>query len=255
MLRVRPILNTPHADAWKHLLVALSMQRIDGSNPGAQLALGTDRGHCFAAGAGRVLVREAEVFGVALGFEVRDVQRFAEWTISDGTPVALREQPTEGGPVLVAHLAAPDGLAIEARPVDPTLLAGTSATRRPAAEQPRTGFTVSALSVVPRWQTPDVPGACSTLENIGAKLSQVNSVGTVASYRAKHGGFVDVFNHSQPRVDLALEYAGPSAIFEEHMAMAGYKALTLEYGDDSTVCIEHPDGGQLQVACRSRDWE
>lgn len=258
MLRVRPILYTPYAAEWAKLLTVLGLERIGDSGPGAALVLGTDAGSCFAAGAGRVLVCEAESFGIELGFEVRDVQRFAEWTIGDGTDVILREEPTSDGPVNVAHLVAPDGVAFEARPVDPTVLAGTPAAQEPphpASGQSSSRSLAQSLSVVAQWRTPDVPGTCSTLENIGAKAAAPNSPGSIASYRAKHGGFIDVFETSQPDIDLTLEYAGSATVLEERMAMAGYEVLTLDYGDDATAFVGHPDGGRIQVACTFRDGE
>lgn len=255
MLRVRPVLHTPHAAAWEKLLTVLGLESVGGSGPGAALALGTDAGRCFAAGAGRVLVCEADVFSVDLGFEVRDVQRFAEWTISDGTAVALREEPSAGGLVTVARMVAPDAVAFEARPVDPTLNAGTPTIPSPAAGEPQGDSAAHALSVVARWHTPDVPGARLTLENIGAKSANVSTAGPVASYRAKHGGLVDVFEHPQPQIDLAFEYAGSAIIIEKRMAMAGFEVLTLDREDESTVVVGHPDGGRIQVACTFRDGE
>lgn len=259
MLRVRPVLHTPHKAEWAELLSALGLERIGGfgSAAGNALALGTDAGDCFAAGAGRVLVCEAESFGVELGFEVRDVQKFAAWTIGDGTPVHLREESPEHGSVVVAHLVAPDGVQFAARPVDPDVIAGTPGVARQetaAEESPETGASLAAaLSVSVHWRTPDVPGVCATLENIGAKATDPTAEGAVAGYRAKHGGFIDVFEHPLPRIDLTFEYTGSVGMLEERLSIAGCEVLTLEIKGESTLYIQDPEGTRVRVNCTFRD--
>ncbi|GAA1496660.1 hypothetical protein [Paeniglutamicibacter kerguelensis] len=240
MLRVRPILHTPHAPEWVALLTALGLGEIRVADNGLGTALGVAGGRCFAADAGRILVSESDTFGTRLGFEVRDVQKFAQWTISDGTPVLLGTEAAAGGSVTIAEIVAPDGVSFSARPVDPLITDGT-----PQAPDPHP----HGLAVVACWGTPDVPGAISTLANTGAKPEAANGGPGRARYRAKHGGYVDVTENDVPEAGLSFEYTGSASAMEERLALAGYESSVLEQGPNTVLSVRHPDGGRLRVAC------
>lgn len=240
MLRVRPILHTPHATEWAALFTALGLGEIRVANIDLATGLGIAEGRCFAADSGRILLSEADAFGIRLGFEVRDVQKFADWTISDGTPVLLDTEVTAGGEVTVAKIVAPDGLSFEARPVDSLITAGTPETP---------GLRSYGLAVVARWGTPDVFGAVSTLANIGAKPESANPAGGRARYRAKHGGYVEVAENEVPEVDFTLECTGPASSLEERLVQSGYEVRVLDQRPCPVLSVVHPDGGRLQVTC------
>ncbi|MFF5793140.1 hypothetical protein ACFY5D_13920 [Paeniglutamicibacter sp. NPDC012692] len=239
MLRVRPILHTPHTTEWAALFTALGLGEIRVAGNDLSTGLGIPGGRCFAAGSGRILLSESDTFGIQLGFEVRDVQKFAQWTISDGTPVLLRAEGADGGAVEVAEIVAPDGVSFGARPVDPSITAGTP-------EAP--GLQQHGLAVVARWGTPDAPGAISTLANIGAK-PEADETGGRARYRAKHGGYVEVRENHEPAVDFLLECTGAVSVVEERLVQAGYDVLVLDQGPHAGLSVRHPDSGRLQVTC------
>lgn len=240
MLRVRPILHTPHADEWAALFTALGLGEIRVAGTDLATALGVSVGRCFAADAGRILLAESDAFGIQLGFEVRDVQKFAQWTISDGTPVLMATEAAAGGAVEVAQIVAPDGVSFNARPVAPLVTAGTPETA---------GLRPHGLAVVARWGTPDVFGATSTLANIGAKPEPANPAEGRARYRAKHGGYVDVHENDLTEIEFSLEYTGSASDLEERLALAGYEVLVLDHGTPMGLSVRHPDDGLLQVIC------
>ncbi|MFJ6416756.1 hypothetical protein [Paeniglutamicibacter sp. NPDC091659] len=244
MLRVRPILHTPHAAEWAALFTALVLGEIRVAGTDLATALGVSGGRCFAADAGRILLADSDSFATRLGFEVRDVQKFAQWTISDGTPVLMETEETASGSVEVAKIVAPDGVSFSARPVDPLLTAGTP-------EAP--GLESHGLAVVARWGTPNIAGATSTLANIGAKPDAADAATGRARYRAKHGGYVDVRENDVPEVGFTLEYTGAASALEERLARAGYEVLVRDQGPHTVLSVGHPDSGLLQVICtRSR---
>lgn len=240
MLRVRPILHTPHAAEWAALFTALGLGEIRVAGTDLAAALGASGGRCFAADSGRVLLSGADTFATRLGFEVRDVQKFAQWTISDGTPVLMETEGAAGCSVEVAEIVAPDGVSFSARPVDPLLTAGTP-------EAP--GLEPHGLAVVAHWGTPDIAGATSTLANIGAKPDAADAATGRARYRAKHGGYVDIREHDVPEVGFTLEYAGSASALQERLARAGYEVLVRNQGTHTVLSVGHPDGDLLQVIC------
>lgn len=248
MLRVRPILSTPHEDAWAALLEALGLQEI---SVGTQSPVPeTPRSRCFATDSGRVMLQPASTFGTSLGFEVRDVEKFAQWTISDGTPVRLetvQSAAKEPEGHIIAHMVAPDGLAFTAVPVDASLTAGTP--------QPRTAeFTNDAsLSVLALWNTPDVPGSAKTLENIGAKPDTSSNSGNWAQFRAKHGGYVAAHSGSTPSTVLSFEYDGDLVSYAAGLRDAGYETEIVDEAYGRTLLVAHPDGDQLWINERQSD--
>lgn len=240
MLRVRPILNTPHVPEWAALFTALGLGEILGACGALGIIPGPAAVRCFAADAGRILLVESDRVGTQLGFEVRDVQKFAHWTISDGTPVLLATEGAGGGTVEVAQIVAPDGVSFSARPVDPLVTAGT-----PEAPE----MNPHGLAVVARWGTPDVEGAMSTLANIGARPEGAGAATGRARYRAKHGGYIDVRENDQPGVGFLLECIAAAPVVVERLVQAGYDVLALDRGPDAGLLVRHPDGGWLQVTC------
>jgi len=240
MLRVRPILHTPHSTGWAALFTALGLSEIRVADIDRATGLGVAGGRCFAAGSGRVLLSGADTFETQLGFEVRDVRKFAQWTISDGTPVRLETEAVGSGEVTIAEIVAPDGVSFGARPVDSLITAGTP-------ESP--GLRPHGFAVVARWGTPDVFGATSTLANIGAKPESANPAEGRARYRAKHGGYVDVAENDVPEVGFSLEYAGSALALQERLAQYGYDVKVLDREPCPVLSVGHPDGGRLQVTC------
>ncbi|MGL3807600.1 hypothetical protein ACSYDW_16055 [Paeniglutamicibacter sp. R2-26] len=242
MLRVRPILHTPHATEWAALLTALGLREL--RVPAGDLAsgLGVAAGRCLAADAGRILLVDADTFGIRLGFEVRDVLKFAQWTIGDGTPVRMRTEGVGHMAVEVADIVAPDGTAFDARPVDPLHTDGTPGPGGPAA---------GGTAVVAHWGTTDVAGAESTLANIGAKTeaAQASGDGETSRYRAKHGGYVEVRASGEPTLGLHLEYAGTAADLERRLALAGFDVRLPGGGRHAVLSVAHPDSGRLRVTC------
>ena len=242
MLRVRPILHTPHATEWAALLTLLGFREL--RVPAGDLAagLGVATGRCLASDAGRILLADSESFGIRLGFEVRDVRKFAQWTIGDGTPVRLHTERLGHAAVEVADIVAPDGTPFDARPVDPLHTAGT-----PGPGGPTPGGT----AVVVRWGTPDLPGATSTLANIGAKpdVGQASGDGETGRYRAKHGGYVEVRASREPTLELHLEYTGTAADLERRLVLAGCDIRQPGGGRHAVLSVAHPDSGRLRVTC------
>ncbi|WP_146111956.1 hypothetical protein [Arthrobacter sp. MYb227] len=196
------------------------------------------------------MLQPSSTFQTSLGFEVRDVEKFAQWTISDGTPVRLEtlqsaaEEP-EGH--IIAHLVAPDGLAFTAVPVDASLTAGTP--------QPSTaGLTSDAsLSVLALWNTPDVPGSAKTLENIGAKPDTSSNSGKWVQFRAKHGGYVAAHGGSTPSTVLSFEYDGDLVAYAAGLRNAGFETEIVDEAYGRTLLVAHPDGDQLWINERQSD--
>lgn len=248
MLRVRPVLKTPHEDAWVSLLEALGLQEISIGTQSSDPE--TPRPRCFAADSGRVLLQPSSTFQTFLGFEVRDVQKFAQWTISDGTPVRLETAQSAGQEPeeqVTAHLAAPDGMAFTAVPVDASITAGTP----PTSTQDLTSGT--SLSVLALWNTPDVPGSAKTLENIGAKPDTSSNSGNWAQFRAKHGGYVAVHSGSTPSTVLSFEYDGDLASYAAALRDAGLETDIIDEAYGRTLLVAHPDGDQLWINERQTD--
>lgn len=242
MLRVRPTLHTPHVSLWAQLLTALGLKEMP-MLPATCAAPGTGQ-RCFAADAGRILLQESATFHTELVFEVRDLERFAQWTISDGTPVMMLPAPHGDGTRALARITAPDGLSFSALAVDPLATEGTPPDTAGAEEQ---------LAVLALWNTPDVPGAQATLANIGAKPDTTSNGGTWAQFRAKHGGFVAAHAGQAPGVELSLEYSGKLEALANRLSAAGFEALLADEAYGRTLLVEHPDGAQLWINERQRD--
>lgn len=242
MLRVRPILHTPHATEWAALLTLLGFREL--RVPAGDLAagLGVATGRCLAADAGRILLADSESFGIGLGFEVREVRKFAQWTIGDGTPVRLHTEGVGHMSVEVADIVAPDGTPFDARPVDALHTAGTPGPG---------GLAAGGTAVVVRWGTTDVAGTESTLANIGAKpeAAQASGDGETGRYRAKHGGFVEVRASGEAGLELHLEYAGTATDLERRLALAGCDIRLPGGGRHAVLSVAHPDSGRLRVTC------
>ena len=248
MLRVRPILSTPHEAAWASLLVALGLQEISAGTQAS--GPNTSRPRCFAAGSGRVMLQPSHTFHTALGFEVRDVEKFAQWTISDGTPVRLENVSFAGNESeeqVIAQIVAPDGLTFTVVPVDPSLTAGT-----PQAAPASLGDAVS-LSVLALWNTPDVPGTVQTLENIGAKSDTSSNSGNWAQFRAKHGGYVAAHSGGTAATVLSFEYDGDLVSYAAGLQEAGFETEIIDEAYGRTLLVAHPDGDQRWINERQTD--
>ncbi|MGB9034664.1 MAG: hypothetical protein WCC45_09120 [Paeniglutamicibacter sp.] len=242
MLRVRPTLHTPHVAQWARLLTALGLREMP-VLPANLAAPGTVQ-RCYAADAGRILLQDSATFHTELVFEVRDLEKFAQWTIGDGTPVTMLPAPHGDGPRAQARITAPDGLSFTALAVDPLATEGTP---------PDTAGADGQLAVLALWNTPDVPGAQATLANIGAKPDTFSHEGAWAQYRAKHGGLVAAHAGQDPRVELSLEYSGKLEALAGQLPSAGFESQLVDETYGRTLLVEHPDGGSLWINERQRD--
>lgn len=242
MLRVRPTLHTPHVSLWARLLTALGLEEMP-TLPATCAPPGTPQ-RCFAADAGRILLQESATFHTELFLEVRDLEKFAQWTISDGTPVAMLPAPHGDGTRTLARITAPDGLSFTALAVDPLATEGTP---------PETAGADGQLAVLALWNTPDVPGAKTTLANIGAKPDTTSNGGAWAQYRAKHGGFIAAHSGQVPGLELSLEYSGKLESLADRLSAAGVEAQLVDEAYGRTLLVGHPDGAQLWVNERQRD--
>ncbi|WP_411734662.1 hypothetical protein [Paeniglutamicibacter sp.] len=233
MLRVRPVLNTPHAGAWAEMLLSLGLAELDYATAGER---------CFAADSGRVVVRTAPAFAIELGFEVRDLDKFAQWTRSDGTEVLLL--PAAGTPGtpdagLVGQITADDQLVFTATPVDAGVTAGSGLE---AARAP--------LGVLAVWNTPDLPGAAQTLRNIGARDSPISQGGSGTHFRAKNGGYVDLRASGSAGVELEFGIDGDPGELAARLAAAGRQPRFAAGAHSRILLVPHPDGGDLPIAER-----
>lgn len=226
MLRVRPVVSTAHAEAWVELLLGMGL---------AELPHGISGERCLAADSGRVIIRRAPAFSIELGFEVRDLEKFAQWTRSDGTEVLLRV--SGAGPV--GHITAEDRLEFTATPVDATLTAGSG---QAAA--------LASLGVLAVWHTPDVPGAAQTLRNIGARESPGGQGLSGAHFRAKNGGYVDLRAAGGTGVELEFGVDGDAGQLAARLGAAGRQSRLAAGAHGRILLVPHPDGGELRVAER-----
>ncbi|RAX48815.1 hypothetical protein DQ353_12840 [Arthrobacter sp. AQ5-05] len=240
MLRIRPTLHTPHVSQWARLLTALGLEEMP-VLPATCASPGTAQ-RCFAADAGRILLQQSAAFHTELVFEVRDLEKFAQWTLDDGTPVDLRT--AADGSTALAHVIAPDGLEFTALAVDPLATEGTPPVTTGVEEQ---------LAVLALWNTPDVPGAQATLANIGAKPDTTSDGGTRAQYRAKHGGFVAAHAGRAPGVELSLEYSGKLEALADRLSAVGFGTQLADEAYGRILRVEHPDGAELWINERRQD--
>ncbi len=242
MLRARPTVHTPHVSQWAQLLTALGLREMP-----VLPATGAPHGiaqRCFAADAGRILLQHSATFHTELVFEVRDLEKFAQWTIDDGTAVTVLPAPHGDGTGALARITAPDGLSFTALAVDPLATEGTP---------PDMAGTEDQLAVLALWNTPDAPGAQTTLANIGAKPDATSHGGARAQYRAKHGGFVAAHTGLVPGVELSLEYSGKLEALASRLSCAGIETQLVDEAYGRTLLVEHPDGVQLWINERHRD--
>lgn len=246
MLRIRPTIHTPQASRWAQLLLALGLREMT-TLPATGAPAGTVQ-RCFAADAGRILLEQASVFNTELVFEVRDLERFVQWTISDGTPVTMRLARESDGSEPLALIAARDGSVFTALAVDPSDASGT-----PRKEGPADSGTEGQLAIVALWYTPDVPGAEAALANIGAKPDTISNSGKWARYRAKHGGYVAAHCGTEASIEFSLEYAGKLEVLARAVSAAGITGHLVDEAYGPTLLVEHPDGGQLWINERQQD--
>lgn len=224
MLRVRPIHHTPHVESWAALLGTLGLVECSRSPQGCE----------FAAAGGKIRLLQANAPRTELGFEIRDLDKFADWTRSDGTPVEIIEDKTGRA----GSITAPDGLHFLAEPVEP---GDPSAGAEPD------------LIVMALWNTPDVPGSSTTLRNIGARPDITSEAGTWAQFSAKNGGLVAAHAGSETGVSVSFEYAGEAADLLEILRTRGLDATLVDEAYGRTVLVPDPDGNQLWINERQRD--
>ncbi|MHA7145785.1 VOC family protein [Arthrobacter sp. TmT3-37] len=230
MLRVRPILHTSDPTAARDFLHALGLASSRGALPdGAQ--------EVFDAGSGRVALHPCasgspEDGSVSLAFDVSDVREFARRTIAAGTPVDL----VEGHHGTTARIIAPDGTPLLAA-------AGPRETTAPA----------SSLSVLARWQTPDVGSAVRVLEDIGARPRAGSDAGTGRAFRAKNGGLVTVELRERPGVGMAFEHDGDVRDLVAGLTAAGVDAGVVGGGRRSSLRLRAPWGAVVRIDGRQQD--
>ena len=246
MLRIRPTLRTGHAAGWSELFLALGLREM--TQLPATAGSKSNNNRCFAADAGRILVQDASDAGTELHFEVRDLEIFARWTISDGTPVTLiPAAPGSAGPT-VAHITAPDSVKFTALAVDPLDTDGTPPELTGSAENPR-----GNLTVLIRWHTPDPSGIKKTLQNIGAKSYAHSPDAASVQYRAKHGGRIEVCPGESSRIELALAYAGDLETLVERVSKTSIGYRIHEDNASRVMFVQHPDHGYLRIVESNAD--
>lgn len=224
MLRVRPIHYTPHVGQWARLLTALGL-----------IELPTCGGHReFAAVGGKVRLVKSVVPRTELGFEIRDLDKFADWTRSDGTPVTI----TGDGGSRAGQITGPDGLSFLAEPVEPG--------------DPSAGAEPN-LMVLALWNTPDVAGASATLSNIGARPDIGSDAGTGAQFSAKNGGLVATREGSEPVAALSFEYAGEAGALLGILHSRGLEATLVDEDHVRTILVPDPEGDHVRINERLRD--
>ncbi|GAA4366901.1 VOC family protein [Paeniglutamicibacter cryotolerans] len=221
MLRVRPIHHTPHVEEWARLLTTLGLIELPASGGHGE----------FAAAGGKIRLLDSGMPWTELGFEIRDLDKFADWTRSDGTPVTI----TGDGSSRAGRITGPDGLSFLAEPVTPG--------------DPSAG-TEPGLIVLALWNTPDVSGASATLRNIGARPDTTSDAGTWEQFRAKNGGLVAAHAGSEPGAALSFEYAGAAQKLLDILHSRGIDATLVDEAHGRTVLVPDPDGTLLRISER-----
>ncbi|WP_423183322.1 hypothetical protein [Arthrobacter sp. NyZ413] len=217
MLRVRPILFTADASAWKHVLEALGLVCVQNQAGWME----------FDAGSGRVALHHSPTGspgGTVFGVEVGDLAEFARRTVADGTRAELIDADLGQAVRITAH----DGF---------TFLAdkATSRTTSPDADP--------ALAVVGTWLAPDVPQAAGDMRNIGARARNMSP--GAADFTCKNGGILQVRQSgSTSSGPLAFEYDGDPAALEVRLAAAGLTAAR----SGGSLTVPAPGGASISVA-------
>lgn len=187
MLRVCPVISTPHPQAYAEALTAAGLQRVE---PAAGLDAGTDapERQLFNSGHGKIAVEYAPAHAIRLEFELRDAAIFVQRTLADGTQAWLL-----GG---AAQVAAGDF----------TFLA------RPATDLSLPDLD-GDLSVTAIWTTENPARANTVLANIGAKKLHDLPAGG-ALFQGKNGGFVRTAAGAGPGVGLQVERGGSGTVLQ-----------------------------------------
>ena len=177
MLRVRPLILTPHFDATVTQLRELGLDTLEIGSDCADFDSGNDKV--------REIRESTQASRTELAFELRDATIFVRRTLADGSHAELAD--TDNGPG--AKVTAPDGFSFS--------LAESEDLRLP---HPDTALAVTAI-----WRTPDTAAANKVLANIGAKFVRDLPDGG-ALYRAKNGGFVATAQGEVSGVELELKH-------------------------------------------------
>lgn len=172
MLRVCPVISTPHPQQYAELFLTLGLRPVADAAPW----------QVFDSGNGKIAVERGPV-ALRLEFELRDAKIFVQRTLADGTPATLLGT--------AAQVTAPGNFTFLARPVHDLTL--------PDATSP--------LSVTVVWNTPHLAGANMVLANIGAKHVRDFPSGG-ALFRAKNGGFVRTTAGALSGVELQVDCGG-----------------------------------------------
>lgn len=222
MLRVRPIHFTSRVEAFLPILELLGLAAGDSDADWYE----------FDAGSGRLALHRTEP-GAAndgvteLGFEVRDLDVFAERTAQAGSTVEILE---------LAH-----GRAARVRGAD-----GVEFTVD-RTEQPETDPAADPkLSVNMTWLTPDVAGAAADLRAIGARPENSSLDRGISNFSAKNGGRILVHQAAESaHGGLGFGYAGNLAELAARFAAAGIEAQLIDESYGRTLHLPNPDFSQL----------
>lgn len=218
MLRVRATLNTQLIGEWAQLLTTLGLVELQPQSGYRE----------FAAAGGKIRLTEAAIPRTELGFEVRDLDKFASWTRSDGTAVEL----LDSGDTRSGQITGPDGLSFIVEPVEDS--------------DPSVGAE-PGLSVLVLWNTPDLPGASRTLLNIGARPDITPTSGSWAQFAAKNGGLVAAHVGAEAHAALSFEYAGEAQTLCNDLRSRGLVATLLDTTSGRSVLVPAPDGEPLWI--------
>lgn len=181
MLRLCPVISTPHPEAYARLLTAAGLACV-----GAEAGGGSPTWQLFNSGNGKIAVEYAPVHAIRLEFELRDAALFVQRTLADGTRAELLGQ---------AALVTAADFTFLARPVTDLALA-----------DPRSTPSVTAV-----WTSDNPARANTVLANIGAKKLHDLSLGG-AVFRAKNGGVVRTAAGAGTGVELQVDCGGPGPV-------------------------------------------
>ncbi|MBB5787673.1 hypothetical protein [Jiangella mangrovi] len=215
VLTARPVRRTPHVEQW-----VLIIEALGGVATGSGVAAGSD-GVELALGGGRVAVVRADEPGTELGFTAPDLLALAEQCERNGLATV-----SAGGRL---EVTGPDGLRlhVDERPDTAPV---------PGADP--------ALSALPLWYTPDVPGAAGVLDRLGLTVRIAAHSGTWVDFTAPGGGLVAAHGPEPTGVQLSFEYDGDVRALAERLVRHGLGATVVDENYGLTVRLPDPDGGR-----------
>lgn len=232
MICARPIRFTHHLAEHRRYLDALGATRVT-TAPGWEV---------FALGSGRLALHAAsdqQPPGDVLGWEVDDLEAWAEQARRDGLPVQIG--PTDHG--TAGTVTAADGTSFT---VDP----------KAEAEQPAPSDT--ALAVLPIWYTSasEVEGARAVVRGLGARQRVTADSDVWTDFVCPAGGLVAVHATDEGRgVELGFEFDGDVETLIPTLRSAGVEPTLIDETYSRTLQLPDPDreGRMLWINEKQQD--